>query len=86
MFRNERNHSRVLAGSGFECRNGLRKRRSRRGPSWSILALRRVPRFGRPRHEFAIQANPVRIELLPNTGRAEGGVHPGEKFKLYGLI
>jgi hypothetical protein len=36
-----------------------------RSPGWSILLAQQILPLGRPRHEFAIQTQPICFEFLP---------------------
>src|SRR4029077_4276011 len=51
-----RTQSRDYAGEGGSCR------RSR----WCVLLTQKFLSFGRPRHQFTVETNPVRLQSFPH--------------------
>src|SRR5947209_19169548 len=49
------------------------------GAHGRVLLLNQLARLEGPRHELAVQENPVRLELVPETGPARGGAQPLHK-------
>src|ERR1700722_18376994 len=57
------------AGSGLpQCGNGARKGRLSSGPDGCILRTQQFEGFCRPRHQFAVETNPSRLQRFPKIG------------------
>jgi hypothetical protein len=57
-------------GCKSERTNCLRESGTSRSASRCVLLPQKLLRLGRPRHQFAIQAEPIRSEFIPKTGVA----------------
>src|SRR5262249_17278820 len=52
------------------------------GPDCGILSLEEFLRLGRPRHQFAVEADPPRIQFSPEVRSGKGRPHPVEELCL----
>ena len=69
-----------------DCLHHGRKRPNSSHAHGSVLSLDQLPGLRRPRHQFAIQTEPVGLELFPESGVRDGRLHAGDKSRLFGGI
>ncbi len=62
-----------------EHRDGLGQRGSARSPHGGILRAKQLLGLDRPRHQFAIEAGPIGVELRPEIAGVHRGSNPGEQ-------
>src|SRR5262245_5571316 len=72
---------------------GLRQRSERpwqgslpSGPDGGVLGLEEFLRLGRPRHQFAVETDPRRLQFTPEVRSCQGRPNPVEERRLQGRL
>src|SRR5262249_30734197 len=76
----ERTDIDAASRSLFEFMNGLAQADARRRPDRGVLLANEFQRLRRPGHQFAIEAHPIGLELLPESGPIERTSDGSEQF------
>ena len=67
----------------YDLDDGFERSHTRRA-DWRILTLEQLTSFRRPRHQLAIDAEPVRRKLIPKAGFRERGLNSRDKLRFVG--
>ncbi|RFC52732.1 MAG: hypothetical protein DVB22_000315 [Verrucomicrobia bacterium] len=71
----------AAGGGGFECGSLAGEGRARGGADGGVLLLEEFLGFGGPRHQFAVEAEPIRFEFVPEAGGGGGIADSGQEVR-----
>ncbi len=69
-----------------QCGQRAREHRAGRGTDGGVLRPQQPGRLQRPRHQLRVQQQPVRLEVVPQTGLADRRAHPVEYLLAEGVV
>src|SRR5260370_40994476 len=76
----------AVCGRTLQSVDDLRERGTRCRADGSVLRAQQLLRLGRPGHQLAIEAHPVRCQLVPEPGLVGGGPDAREQPRFKGLV